>query len=146
MKKSFIILFVALGIVILLAVVVFWPQDDLKDLKKTEEIPGETDAAMKIVNDFVAAVEKNDAKKVASFMYIRDRTEMDRITEPLKQSPSIGELQSLGCSRLVKSSHKDNLTVHVYSKTRKMSYAFVLMKNEQGDYKIAGLGSSSRRP
>ena len=146
MKKRSIILVVALFIASALAVVVFWPQDDLKHLKKTEELPQETAAAMEIVNSFIAAVAKKDLKTAASYIYVRDRTEMDRIMEVLQQKPHIGSLKPLGCSRLVKSSHKDNLMVHVYSETQKMSYAFVLMKNSNGKYQIAELGSSSRKP
>ena len=146
MKKRSIILLVVLIIVVALAMVVFWPQDDLKHLKQTEEVPQETEIAMKIVNNFVEAAAKNDLKTVASYLYVRDRTEMDRILEVLKQKPDIGRLKPLGCNRLVRSSHKDNLMVHVYSEARKMSYAFVLMKNSNGKYQIAELGSSSRRP
>ncbi|MBE6371372.1 MAG: hypothetical protein E7055_04795 [Lentisphaerae bacterium] len=105
-----------------------------------------TETAMEIVNHFVEAAAKNDLKTVASYLYVRDQTEMDRILEVLKQKPDIGSLKPLGCNRLVKSSHKDNLMVHVYSETRKMSYAFVLMKNSNGKYQIAELGSSSRKP
>ena len=146
MKKRSIVLMTVLIIAAVLAVVLFWPQDDLKHLKKTEEVPQETEAAMEIVNHFVEAAAKNDLKTVASYLYVRDQTEMDRILEVLKQKPDIGRLKPLGCNRLVKSSHKDNLMVHVYSETRKMSYAFVLMKNSSGKYQIAELGSSSRKP
>ena len=146
MKKRSIIFVIVLIIVAVLAVVVFWPKDDLSHLKKTEEVPQETAAAMEIVNSFIAAVAKNDLKTAASYIYVRDRTEMDRIMEVLQQKPDIGSLKPLGCNRLVKSSHKDNLMVHVYSEARKMSYAFVLMKNANGKYQIADLGSSSRKP
>ena len=146
MKKRSVFLAVALIIAAALAVVVFWPQDDLNHLKKTEEVPQETATAMELVNSFIAAVAKKDLKTAASYIYVRDRTEMDRIMEVLHQKPDIGSLKPLGCSRLVKSSHKDNLIVHVYSEARKMSYAFVLMKNANGKYQIADLGSSSRKP
>ena len=62
MKKRSIVLVIALIIAAVLALVVFWPQDDLKHLKKTEEVPQETEAAMEIVNHFVEAAAKNDLK------------------------------------------------------------------------------------
>ena len=72
MKKRSIVLMTVLIIAAVLAVVLFWPQDDLKHLKKTEEVPQETEAAMEIVNHFVEAAAKNDLKTVASYLYVRD--------------------------------------------------------------------------
>ncbi|MBP5531208.1 MAG: hypothetical protein J6Y54_04175 [Lentisphaeria bacterium] len=145
MNKRIVILLILLAAAAIAAYFVLRPSDDLGHLKKTEEVAGNTGEAEKTVLDIVAAAESGDTRKaLKDFMYVRDPTELERITAPLLEQPPFGEVEFLGCDRLVHS-HSNNLTVHVYSAARQKSYAFHLVKDGNKGYKLSGLGFSKRK-
>ena len=144
--RTQIALLVVLLLVIALAVWIFWPKDELAHLKRTEEVTEGTEEAVKTVHALLAAAKAEKPRKAfAPLMYVKDGTELDRITAPLLEKPAMDKLKFLGCSRLAVS-HHDNLAVHVYSATRKKSYAFYFIRNKQGVWKFSDLGLSKRRP
>jgi len=146
LQKRHIALLLALLLVIALAIWVFRPTDDLRHLKRTEEVTEGTEEAVQTVRDLLAAARAEKPRKAfAPLMYVRDGTELDRLTAPLLEKPEMGELEFLGCSKLAVS-HRDNLAVHAYSANRQKSYAFYLVKDKQGVWKFADLGLSKRRP
>lgn len=132
--------------VIALALWLFPAKDELRHLKKTEEVTQGTAEAVQTVRDLLSAAKAEKPRKAfAPLMYVRDGTELDRLTAPLLEKPEMGELEFLGCSKLAVS-HRDNIAVHAYSANRKKSYAFYLVKDKQGVWKFADLGISDRRP
>ena len=144
--KGRVVLRIALLILIALALWMSWRKDELSHLKKTAEVTSGTDEAIQTVRRIVAAAKSENPKRaLAGFMYVRDSTELERITAPLLEQPPLGELSFLGCDKLVVS-HLDNIAVHTYSAARGKSYAFYLNRDKKGVYKLADLGYSKRRP
>ena len=145
MNRHIAILLILLAVAGFTAYFVLRPSDDLGHLKKTEEVTNDTGEAKKTVLAIVAAAKSDDPRKaLKDLMYVRDPTELERITAPLLEQPPFGEVEFLGCDKLVHS-HSDNLTVHVYSAARKRSYAFRLVKDGNKGYKLSGLGFSKRK-
>ena len=139
-------LLIALLVTVALALWVFWPQDDLSHLKRTVDVTEGVDAVIKTVRSVVSAAKSDNPRKaLMPFMYIRDMTELERVTVPLLEKPELGELKFLGCTKLAVS-HSDNITVHAFSSARNRSYAFYFIKDKQGVYKLSYLGFSDRRP
>ena len=145
MKKRY----YAYGILLLLlaglANWVFHQPDHLKELKKVEDVETGYEAPVAVVQEALDAVEKKDVKRLASMVLTRDKTEFDRYIGPLLAEPLL-PTKVLGCSRLVHSSRKENIQVHVYSEPRDKTYLFAMLKDNAGTYKIYSVGSSSRRP
>ena len=144
--KGRLALLIALLILTALALWMSWRKDELSHLKKTVEVTSGTEEAIDTVLRIVAAAKsRNPKRELADFMYVRDATELERITAPLLEQPPLGELKFLGCDKLVVS-HLDNIAVHAYSAARGKSYAFYLNRDKKGIYKLADLGYSKRRP
>lgn len=147
MAKAKIGLALAILAVIAVALCFFQNGNDLKPLKETAEVTEDREMLYALVREIAAAAaEKNAARKLAPFMLVRDVTELERITGPLTAAPGPGELRFLGCTRLANSSARENTAVHVYSTTRKQSYAFYFRKDAKGAYKLSEIGLSTRKP
>lgn len=139
-KKRLFWLIVLLVLAGILAAVVFFPKDELAELKRTEVVVEGTEEAVKLIRDVVDAAAKRDVRRIASCMYTPDKTEMERVTAPLFESPEMGELEVLKCERLVRSSRRDNLTIRMRSKVRGKIYLFVVVKDDRGDFKLYDIG------
>ena len=101
MKKGTLILLAALAAAAIASYVLFKPSDQLEELKKTTEATEGQEELFRLVRENAAAARKPDAaKRLAPFMLIRDRAELERITEPLTSGPDLGELKFLGCTKL----------------------------------------------
>ena len=145
MNKHIVILLILFAVAATAAYFALRPSDELRRLKETAEITEGTDEAQKTVRDIVAAAKADNPKReLMKFMYVRDPTELERVTAPLLEQPPLGELEFLGYDKLVHS-HADNLTVHVYSTARQKSYAFHLVKDVKNGYKLSALGFSKRK-
>ena len=141
-----ILLLAVLAILIVLAYLVLRPHDDLSHLKRTVEVTEGTGDAVSAVRTIIKAAEAKNAKReLAKFIYVKDSTELERITAPLMERPGLGEVQVLGCSKLA-ASHSDNLAVHVYSADRKRSYAFYFSRDKNGVPKLSDIGFSRKKP
>lgn len=146
MKKSHTVLSLLLLTAAVAGYFAFRSPDKLDRLKATAEVSGDANGMFKLVGEIAAAARSGDARKrLAPFMLVNDRTEVERITEPLCSGPELGELKFLGCTKLEKSS-RENLGVHVYSVGRKRSYAFYFLKDAGGEYKLSDIGLSKRKP
>lgn len=145
-KKRWAVYILLLIVLSVIAVWVFHKPAYLKELKQVEDVESGTEQPVAAVNQALEAVRKNEKDKLIPLVLIRDLAEFERNTEPLFAQPELHPVRILGCSRLVRSSRKDNLAVYVYSETRKQTYCFSMLKDNKGDYKIAGVSRSSRKP
>ena len=148
MDKQHRILWLVLALLMLavIAAYLFFPHDDLQELKQTEEIAEGAEEAAACIREIIAAAQAKNSKKIASLMFTPDKTEMERVTAPLYEEPALGEIKILGCSRLKHSSRKENLMVDVYSATRGKTYRFVLVKDAQGKLRLYDIGLAPRKP
>ena len=145
-KKRWVVYILLLTVLAVIAVWVFHKPGGLKELKQVENVGSGTEQPVAAVNQALEAVRKNEKDKLIPLVLIRDQTEFERNTESLFGQPALHPVRILGCSRLVRSSRKDNLAVYVYSETRKQTYCFSMLKDDKGDYKIARVSRSSRKP
>lgn len=145
-KRQAILILILIGVTAL-TVFLFLPRrDPLSELKKTEEITEGAEEAQAVVRGILEAVKQQNTKKIYEYMLVRDSTETKRILDPLMEEPPMGEPVFLGSTTLVHSSAKGNLTLHVWSEARKKAYAFLFKKDAEGRCKLAGIGSSDRKP
>jgi len=128
-KKRWAVYILLLIVLAVIAVWVFHKPAYLKELKQVEDVESGTEQPVAAVNQALEAVRKND--KLIPLVLIRDLAEFERNTEPLFAQPELHPVRILGCSRLVRSSRKDNLAVYVYSETRKQTYCFSMLKDNK---------------
>ena len=147
MDRQHRILWLVLAALMLAAIAayLFFPQDDLRELKQTETVAEGADEAAACIRTILAAAEAKDNRKLASLMFTPDKTELERVTAPLYEEPALGEVKILGCSRLKHSSRKENFMVDVYSAARGKTYLFVLVKDAQGKLRLYDIGLSARK-
>ena len=147
MTKKRIILYSC--ILLALAAAAVWvlvEPDELKELKQFEAVTAGAEDAVAVVNEALRAVEAKDTDLLADCMLNgHDRTEVESLTALLYAEPEFCPAVVAKCFRLVKSHRQDNLTVYVVSEKRKKTYAFTMLKNREGEYKIGTVVPSSRK-
>ena len=146
MKKRYYVYGILLLLLTGLAIWVFHQPDHLKELKKVEEVESGYEEPIAVVQEALEAVKKEDVKHLASLVLLRDSTEFERNIGPLLADPPFLPTRILGCSRLVHSSRKENIQIHIYSEPRDKTYLLAMLKDSAGNYKIYSVGSSNRRP
>ena len=139
---------IVLGLLAMLAVWVFHKPAYLAELKEKESVPSEEEkAAMNTARSAVDALAANDVKAWRSHLFLGTDKEMRERIEGfvLGGDPSFTPADVLGCDRLKVSHRKDNVQVYIYSQPRKRYYAFAMILDQEGKFRIMTIGGADKR-
>ena len=136
-----------LGIVLVLlaalALYVFWPEDNLSDLKKVNYVQPSAQQR-EYVEKLLGFIEKDDMQSLFKEMAVPDKISFDgKYSEGLFAEKDFCPAEIVGATQLQKTSYKEDICIHVRSVKRKKVWQFVLTPKD-GSWKIRWIVPSDK--